>query len=1146
MRHLHFLVILLLLFSALAGIANAQVEENALEEIDEVDDEVDIEEEAQGEPLSPELSYIDMDIRTSSLMELAAWARELGISEGGTREELAVRLRTYYGIEGRSSTAAAIEQRIITIESARTTEYFTLSALDEEYARFTGGVIISLRDGEALHRIQANEILFNRSRNVLSATGGVEYVREEHDTIETFRGESITVNLDNWSSIFLDGASIRSVSGNVSAYRFSGTIISRNAEGVTVLTGAEISNPSNPDALWSLNASKLWLLPGNDWAILNAILKIGNIPVLYVPFFYYPTDEIVFHPVLGGRSREGTFLQTTTYILGRPGVSTISENSITRIFGSVDENTERRLEGIFLRSTGERIVSPNDTRLSLLFDAYVNMGVYFGTELALPASGNLRELSLSFGIGLTRDIFDRHPVTGNPFGAFTPFPYLDGKSEWNTSHLFNMHVPFRYRMDFTGSFNITGGRLNLSLPFYSDPYVDRDFMRRSEVLDWLAMLREGAATDTHDLLGDSGIHSYEWRLNFSYTPVLRNVTPYITNLSITNFSSNLLFNRRDVNNYQFNATVPNPGYAFFFPHRFTIFSVSAVVSGNPYRTAAPLAQQVQAQDIPEIRFQELFISPFINAEDEDENQDNRSANEQYNAGADELSLRPPVLSQRFTLPVQGRPVLSLDYRVNPSTATELQFRSSQANWATQDDINWNEISNVLYRLRGDGSVTLNLSQAGTNFYSASLQLAGTGSWQNFLYLNEEAEEYAGSGGAPSDALIRAARNRTYRETFFTSSYNLTGTVRPFTQNEIWANSNFEYNIGGLLGRTTVDTSGHDPEWSWNFGRFDETDIRNHRVSANFAANIRNNVQNLRLMAVVPPLDSMITADATFRFWISETRISGRIRHPFDDEEMIVDPVSITEILTFPNGSFRQHLVFNHEIDEYTTITSDLRLGGFSALFSASYARPYEFVGTTGGGDIWQLLNDPILAPREFRIGYTQSWNPSNLWQDRFSYSLNLNTSLSFDLQRYTRTRLNFSMGVRSSITRFMDVTFSVVSENNMMFQYFQHLPFFNLSETLYVDREQNILTDLFNSFRFDNNYLRRSSGFKLRSLNFGLIHYMGDWNATLSISTSPYLDRSSFPYSYRFASDISFLIQWIPIGEIKTQIERSQDRFTIN
>ena len=117
---------------------------------------------------SSEASYIEMDIRTSSLMELAAWCRELGLSEGGTREELAARLRSHYGLPSVQGTDLG-EERIITIESANTTEYFTIEVVDEEYARLRGDVIISLREDNAVHRIKAWEILYNRTRNVLTA-----------------------------------------------------------------------------------------------------------------------------------------------------------------------------------------------------------------------------------------------------------------------------------------------------------------------------------------------------------------------------------------------------------------------------------------------------------------------------------------------------------------------------------------------------------------------------------------------------------------------------------------------------------------------------------------------------------------------------------------------------------------------------------------------------------------------------------------------------------------------------------------------------------------------------------------------------------------------------------------------------------------
>jgi lipopolysaccharide assembly outer membrane protein LptD (OstA) len=344
----------------------------------------------------------------------------------------------------------------------------------------------------------------------MTAAGDVEYVKEEGSTVETFKGESITVNLDNWSSIFMDGSSIKSVSGNTSAYRFAGTIISRNDEEVTVLTGAVITNPANDEAHWSLLASKLWLLPGNDWAILNAILKVGNIPVLYLPFFFYPADEIVFHPVLGYRTREGTFLQTTTYILGRPKSSGMAENSLTRIFGGGSDSANKVREGVFLRSnSGVRAPPAGAITLSVIFDAYVNLGAYLGTEISLPAKGLFGATTISTGLGLTRDIFY---VGGN----YTPFRNQNRESEWNSSRFFSADIPLRYRLKASGSFKIDQGTFSWEIPYYSDPFVERDFMQRSEVLDWLGMLREGVSAA--GAVSTSQLTSYEWKLSGSYNP----------------------------------------------------------------------------------------------------------------------------------------------------------------------------------------------------------------------------------------------------------------------------------------------------------------------------------------------------------------------------------------------------------------------------------------------------------------------------------------------------------------------------------------------------------------------------------------------------------------------------------------------------
>ena len=1108
--------------------------EEGEEQYDEADETGETEE---AEPENPDTDYIEMDIKTSSLLELAAWCRELGLSEGGGREELASRLRTYYNLKTPGS-APQTEQKIITIESAKTTEYFTLEVIDEEYARLKGDVIISLKDGNAVHRIKAWEILYNRTRNVMTASGKVEYVKEDGDTIETFKGDSITVNLDNWASIFMDGVSEKSIAGNTTAYRFAGTVISRNSEEVTVLTGADITNPVNEEAFWSLHASKLWLLPGNDWAILNAVLKVGNIPLLYLPFFYYPSDEIVFHPVLGYRTREGTFLQTTTYILGRPKTEAISENSLTKIFGSTSENMERKREGVFLRSTGEKRQNPNDTRLSVLFDAYVNLGAYLGTELALPRMGSLGEMSVSAGVGLTRNIY---PLSD----ANTPFPKYDGVSEWNSGMFFSYDVPFRFRLNATGSFQIPNGSFSWSLPYYSDPYVDRDFMDRSEVLDWLTMLREGATASEDETANDIYISSYEWRLSGSFNPNVSFINPYVSSLSISSISISMIFNNRNSPGYDGPLSPPNPPRSFFFPNRFTIYSISGSVSGTPYTSGSASSQQQPAPDAGpapgDSLLPDLPISPWeIQAPDE--------AGDAARASQDMFTLSPPSLGQKFELTSGGSPRFSIDYRLTPTTASELQFRSTEANWAEQEDIDWSEVSTVLSRFRGDGNLGFNVNPSVGGAYSFSLRFTGTGAWQDYMFLNEDSEEFT-TGGAPDDTKIKTAKNRAYNETYFTSSWDYSASIRPFFQNAIWSNSSLQYNVRGLLAKTTVDTTGDNPEWDWVFGEWEKDTIDTHQVTANIAANIMDYNQTLSVSAVLPPLDSSASGNMTLRAWISETSLRGQVRFPWDEEKRKIEPVYLTETLRLGTaGSFQQYVVYDPEQEEYTTLTSNLSLSGFTAAYSAVYARQWSFnplYGSTGAGSqaLWIQKTDETLEPRELRLGFVKPFTKDNLWGKRLSFTVNVNSSLSFDLQRYTNSRLAFGLGFTFRIINFLDLNLSASSENNVIYRYFQNLPFYDLPVELYPGQETNFFTDLVNSFRFDNEELRRKSGFKMKALNVSMVHHLGDWNANLSVTMTPYLPAGS--RSYQFNNEISFLIQWVPIGEIKTQIDYSKERLTV-
>jgi hypothetical protein len=1083
------------------------------------------------EEAPPKETPEEMDIRTSTLTELAIWCRELGLSEGGTKEELSARLRDYYKLpKAAGGASSGSRNRTITIEAARATEYFTLEVVGEDYARLTGNVVISLKDGDAVHRISADEILYNRTRNLMSASGNVVYEKKEGDTTETFRGDSITVNLDNWSSIFTNGQSERAVESAGTAYRFEGTIISSDAEESTVLTNAKITNAKTEEPYWSLNASKMWLLSGSDWAVANAVLKVGEIPVLYLPFFYLPSEEIVFHPVIGYRTREGSFFQTTTYLLGRAKATETSESSFTSMFGN-NEGMEKERQGFFLRTTGKKSVSPNDTRLSLLFDAYANLGAYLGSELSLPRKGIFGGMELSAGIGLTRTIFP-----GN-----TPFD-SSGNDEWNTKNRFLFfNEPFRYRLKTNGSLAGALGTFNWSFPLYSDPLVNQDFMNRSERLDWNKILK-GSTVQTEETT-DMVVNTYAWTLNTAFNPKLPVLAPYISTLSISNFSSTLDFTSQTSTLIQ----SPAPNHTFFTPNKWTVYSISTVIAGTPFSLGGPPVAQTKKTGSEDDFLQGIGtpVSPW------------GLPTTSVSASAPQ-ELTPPVLAQRFSVPATANTRFAIDYRFTPISATELQF--ARTGWKEQEDIDWGDYASVLSSVRGDGSVNFTLSHS-LGLYSTGLRFSETSAWQDYTYLDETDANY------DTEAKRDAAHRRAYQQTQFSASYEYSALVKPFYLNPVWGNTSFQYVLRGLIFKNTFDpaSTAADPRWKPAFGAWEKEKIDSQQVIANINASIMDKVQNLTLTADIPPRDSTLAGSMSIRAWISETSIRGKVYDPFGwqdsrktdtliQRERAFDPIYFTETLKYaaPAGTFfggsagatyqaQQYAVFDPELNEWTNLTSTLVLGGFSASYIMLRSPTYE-LDVAGSGGWVKTLDEEKLNPSALTFTYVKKITQDRLWKNRLSFSVNTSSNLSLDLQRYTYSQFTFSLNLTVKIVNFLDLTFSTTSANNVISRYIQNWPMFDTD--IELPGEQNVFIDLFNSFRFDDDEKRKSSGFKLKSFKLSLTHHLGDWDASLGITLSPYLDLSSGTPLYKFNNQISFLVKWIPISELKTETVYDKDVIT--
>jgi hypothetical protein len=345
-----------------------------------------------------------------------------------------------------------------------------------------------------------------------------------------------------------------------------------------------------------------------------------------------------------------------------------------------------------------------------------------------------------------------------------------------------------------------------------------------------------------------------------------------------------------------------------------------------------------------------------------------------------------------------------------------------------------------------------------------------------------------------------------------------------------------------VAKSVFDGSAQAPSWRVDWGAWSKDTIEVHRLSTSINANVMDYRQNLTISAELPPRDSFMTGSGAFNIWRTTTTVSGRVDDPFEDP--IWRPVTLTETVKISNrGNMRYSMIYEPEEDEVTSLSAGLTFINLEASFSAAKFIPYILNPIQG----WMLEPgaEAALHPRDLRLQYRHNLKNDSLFDQRLAYSLDFNTSLIFDLQRYTYSAFVFALTATMKITDFMDVTFTTRSENNQIIRYMQDIPYFNLPTLNTTGFENNPFLDLVNSFRFDDVELRRRSGYKLKDFSLVLTHYLGDWNAKLGVRLSPYLDETVFPRAYKFNTEVSFLIQWIPVSEFKAEVEYDKDVFDI-
>ncbi|MGC9313304.1 MAG: hypothetical protein ACP5IA_11485, partial [Sediminispirochaetaceae bacterium] len=448
---------------------------------------------------------IYLDITTASYYELQDWLLRLGLDTSGTREQLENRLLNYYrdvfsGVPLTSVETSAEglkEADRMEIESAGDLQY----EKDEEggeLIRLSGGVLLHMRDADnnTLHTVEAQSLIFNRSQNSVSAIGDVRYRMEKDNTEQDFQGQEISFDIENFRGVFIQGMSSRSASIEEQpvTFYFKGTTIYRIQRDVLRLEEGIISSSRIDDPYYRIAAGNVWILGIDEWAIRDATLYIGHVPVAYIPFYYHPGDTFVFHPSIGMRSLEGYYAQTTTYFFGRQPETGDQGGRFSFLQAVEGDRMEyaQELRGFFLHSTRDPLeqnwINRTDSYGKFQLDYYTRLGLLAAVKLDMQDLGSVKNLDLTLGAGYTNYIYELSGYSG----TYTALQYDSDTGSYiknyQQPYVFGMYFPVRFGLDLDLEIEEENFGFSLELPFYSDLLLRDQLNKRNETLEWSRFL----------------------------------------------------------------------------------------------------------------------------------------------------------------------------------------------------------------------------------------------------------------------------------------------------------------------------------------------------------------------------------------------------------------------------------------------------------------------------------------------------------------------------------------------------------------------------------------------------------------------------------------------------------------------------------
>ncbi|MBQ7157950.1 MAG: hypothetical protein IJS09_00795, partial [Treponema sp.] len=536
-------------------------------------------------------------------------------------------------------------------------------------------------------------------------------------------------------------------------------------------------------------------------------------------------------------------------------------------------------------------------------------------------------------------------------------------------------------------------------------------------------------------------------------------------------------------------------------------------------------------------------------EDEDEDEEDESESEPVKNVYTDTAL--PMLATTIPSKTSFSGVTyNLGYSVSPYFTSQFTYASS--NLSSPEDFKWDDnLQKTYFQVKAPTTITSSLGYR-DSFVSLSNTFSFDPVYQDHPYLKEIDTDK--TNGGLEAAQIKSDRNSDYgaRKLDLTNTNAL--SVRPFYYTKYFSETALTWNTTLKMVRTKyISDDPEEPEWEFLTGDVtDEESLTTHNLNLVLASKEDNFSQKLSLTTTLPPQVDKYTGVFSLGFPYTTFSIgTGIHRKSKDDDTWVKENVSQSLSLSLFDSKLKisQSWIYNME-EEYNE-SLKFSLSGFGAqlAYTMSYVTGYTFASGKG----WIADSEKEFQPYNISLAYTSPSKNFTYWASRIGFAPSVSTSVVYDCVRPTNSYFKFVPSITFKINNFLNITLSAESRNNVIYRYF-------CSESEYDDKyqgsgERNFFKDLLDSFRFDDESKRQSSGFKMQTFSIKVTHDLHDWNLESSFSIKPrLLTSSSTGYDqshggrsyYDFSPYFTISVVWRPLEGMKTQVVDEYGEWKLN